>query len=225
MKREADSGWRIGDGQITSVPLDRRTAIKWVLAASAALQLPVTLAAELASAVALKGYGKDPNLLDVYSPGKFWPLTLTEDQRRAATALSDVILPAEGEWPAASSVGVIAFVDEWISAPYSPMTSDRPLILEGLTWLDAESQRRFKARFADLSDAQKKRICDDICPGPQANPSFEIPTKFFSRYRTLIAAGYYTTPQGMRDLGYVGNVPLAKFDGPPKEVLKKLGLA
>jgi hypothetical protein len=225
MKREADSGWRIGDSQITSVPIDRRTAIKWVLAASAALQLPITLAAEVASAGALKGYGKDPNLLDVHTPGKFWPLTLTEHQRRTATALSDVILPAEGEWPAASSLGVIAFIDEWISAPYSQMTRDRPLILEGLAWLDAESQRRFNKKFADVSQAQKTNICDDICPGPNAKKELEHITGFFSRYRTLIAAGYYTTPQGMRDLGYVGNVPLAKFDGPPKEVLKKLGLA
>ena len=29
----------------------------------------------------------------------------------------------------------------------------------------------------------------------------------------------------MKDIGYVGNVPLAKFDGPPLAVLKKVGLA
>jgi hypothetical protein len=28
----------------------------------------------------------------------------------------------------------------------------------------------------------------------------------------------------MKDLGYVGNVPLASFDGPPVEVLRRLGL-
>jgi hypothetical protein len=28
----------------------------------------------------------------------------------------------------------------------------------------------------------------------------------------------------MRDLGYVGNVALARFDGPPPEVLRKVGL-
>jgi hypothetical protein len=30
---------------------------------------------------------------------------------------------------------------------------------------------------------------------------------------------------GMKDIGYVGNVPLATFDGPPIEALKKAGLA
>jgi hypothetical protein len=29
----------------------------------------------------------------------------------------------------------------------------------------------------------------------------------------------------MKDIGYMGNVPLEKFDGPPPAVLKKAGLA
>ena len=29
----------------------------------------------------------------------------------------------------------------------------------------------------------------------------------------------------MKDVGYVGNVALEKFEGPPPEVLQKLGLA
>lgn len=206
--------------------LDRRTAIKWVIAASAALQAPITLAQELARSAGLsQGYGKDPNLLETYTPGKLWPLTFTETQRSVATALCDIILPAEGEWPAASSLGVVAFVDEWISAPYEPMRHDRPVILEGLAWIDEEARRRFRKSFAASSDSQKRRICDDICPGPNAKEEFARATTFFARYRALIAAGYYTTPQGMRDIGYVGNTPLATFDGPPPEVLKKLGLA
>jgi hypothetical protein len=40
----------------------------------------------------------------------------------------------------------------------------------------------------------------------------------------LTVGGFYTTPEGMRDLGYVGNVALARFDGPPPEVLRKVGL-
>ena len=207
------------------IRVDRRTAIKWVLAASAALHVPITTADEIANAAAAAGYGKDPDLLTVHTPGKLWPLTLNAEQRRTAIALSDVIIPAEGEWPAASTLGVVDFVDEWISAPYSQLSQDRPLILEGLAWLDAESERRFKKQFANLTSVQMAKICDDICPGPRAKQDFERATAFFARYRQLIAAAYYTTPQGMRDIGYVGNVPLASYDGPPKEVLRKIGLA
>jgi len=36
--------------------------------------------------------------------------------------------------------------------------------------------------------------------------------------------GFYTTPAGMKDIQYLGNVPLTKFDGPPAEVLNYLKL-
>jgi hypothetical protein len=36
--------------------------------------------------------------------------------------------------------------------------------------------------------------------------------------------GFYTTPQGMKDIQYLGNVPLTQFDGPSTEVLQFLKL-
>ena len=44
-----------------------------------------------------------------------------------------------------------------------------------------------------------------------------------SASRNLVAAGFFTTPAGMKDLGYVGNVPLARFEGPPPELVRKVG--
>jgi hypothetical protein len=35
---------------------------------------------------------------------------------------------------------------------------------------------------------------------------------------------FYSSPQGFKDIQYVGNVPLQKFDGPPPEVLRFLKL-
>jgi hypothetical protein len=49
-------------------------------------------------------------------------------------------------------------------------------------------------------------------------------SRFFRRFRDLVAVGYYTTPEGMKEIGYVGNLPLARFEGPPAEVVAKLGL-
>jgi hypothetical protein len=137
--------------------------------------------------------------------------------------LCDVIIPKDETSPAASTVGVVDFIDEWISAPYEASQRDRPVILEGLAWLDAESQRRFKKDFVSSSDAQRVTICDQISV---ANAPAELtkPVAFFTRYRALTAGGFYTTPLGMKDLNYVGNVALTKFDGPPPEVLKRLGL-
>lgn len=203
--------------------VDRRTALKWVLAASTALQLPagVTLAQETAKSVS--GYGKDPNLLKIHQIGELWPLTLNEHQRATATMLSDLIIPADDQSPAASKVGVIDFIDEWISAPYPNNQRDKPLVVQGLAWLDEESQRRFKNTFSALTEKERSAICDDLSAATPV-AAFQEAAKFFARYRALTAGGYYTTPVGMKDLRYVGNVAMTTFDGPPPEVLKRLGL-
>lgn len=207
-----------------SLRVDRRTALKWVLAASAALQLPASVAWANDTPRSASGYGKDPNLLKIHQTGELWPLTLNEHQRATATVLSDLIIPADDESPAASKVGVVDFIDEWISAPYPNNQQDKSLIVQGLAWLDQESQRRFKNAFAALTEKERGAICDDISV---AKPSaqFEQAAKFFARYRALTAGGYYTTPVGMKDLRYVGNVAMTTYDGPPAELLKKLGLA
>jgi hypothetical protein len=201
--------------------IDRRTAVKWVLAAAAAMQLPKPA---FADSMVKAGYGKDPDLLKVYKADSLWPLTLSKPQRVTATTLCDVIIPADDQSPAASSVGVVDFIDEWISAPYPDNVRDKPIIVDGLAWIDAESQRRFKKGFAQLSETQRVAVCDDIS-AKDPKPEFAKGASFFTRYRSLTAGGFYTTPVGMKDLRYVGNVALTSYDGPPAEVLKKLGLA
>ena len=63
--------------------IDRRTAIKWMLAASATMAIDPRFArAESAAAPSGKGYGTDPDLMRHYKPGELWPLSLTEAQRR-----------------------------------------------------------------------------------------------------------------------------------------------
>jgi hypothetical protein len=59
---------------------------------------------------------------------------------------------------------------------------------------------------------------------PRAKRKFKTAARFFARFRNLTAGGFYTTPQGWKDIQYIGNVALTKFDGPPPEVLKYLNL-
>jgi len=171
------------------------------------------------------GYGTDPDLMKEWRPGGPWPLTLGVAARLTAVALCDLIIPADDHSPAASAVGVVDFIDEWISAPYPQQRADREIILPGLQWIEAESQGRFGKAFPALDEAQRAAIADTVCSPAKAAPNAATAAKFFARFRDLTAGGFYTTPVGMKDIGYVGNVPLDKFDGPPLAVLTKLGLA
>src|SRR6266403_920716 len=96
--------------------MDRREAIKWMLAATATMS--ALQGRSFAAHRPVAGYGTDPKLLEFYQPGDLWPLTFTEHQRRTVAALCDVIIPADDKSPSPSQLHVPDFIDEWISAPY-----------------------------------------------------------------------------------------------------------
>src|SRR5262245_27018923 len=112
--------------------MDRREAIKWMMTAAATVPF---LQASGVGTTPARGYGQDPNLMEMYKPGDLWPLTLTPEQHQAVAALCDVIIPADDKSPSASQLKVPDFIDEWISAPYATQQNDRKIVLEGLQWL------------------------------------------------------------------------------------------
>jgi hypothetical protein len=162
--------------------------------------------------------------MEVYKPGDLWPLTFNKKQHRTVAALCDVILPADDKSPSASQLKVPDFLDEWISAPYPKQQADQKEILAGLVWLEAESTSRFHKDFADSSEDQQHQICNDICSVEKPSSPMKAGAQFFDKFRELAMGGFYSTPEGSRDIQYLGNVPLTKFDGPPPEVLKYLKL-
>lgn len=175
-----------------------------------------------APTVGPRGTPSDPDLLN---PRITWEMKLTAAELTTLTALCDMIIPADEKSPSASAVGVPAYINEYVSAPSEWYQKALVQVRGGLLWLDVESAKRFGKAFHEVTDAQRTAICDDICHAAKAKPEFKQAARFFDRVRDLTAEGFYTTDEGMKDIGYVGNVALPSFDGPPPEVLKHLGLA
>jgi len=100
---------------------------------------------------------------------------------------------------------------------------DRDLILSGLTWLDAESAQRFSKDFRKASDAQRREVFDAIAFKKNIKPGYERPAEFFARWRTLMMSGFYSMPEGIADIGYMGNTPsVGPYPGPTTEALAHL---
>ncbi len=203
---------------MTTSDLSRREALKRVIGLSIALS---ALDMPAFAQTNVRGIGTDPNLLKKEIP---WPRVLTDGEKRIVTALADIIIPADDHGPAASAVGVPDFIDEWVSAPYEQQQNDLKAMRKGFAWIDAEARKRFGKGFADAAAAQQTALLDDIvAEGTDARKQAHA---FFSLFRDRAAGGYYSTPEGWKAIGYVGNVPIAgDFTGPPPEVLKHLGLA
>lgn len=225
--------------------LDRRTALKWMATAAASVTLAPRNFAQQKSEVSATtgtiveaysgpGYGTDPDLLKDYKPGELWPLSFDPHQRQTAAVLCGLIIPADSRSPSAADLKVHDFIDEWISSPYPDQAGDRTIILEGLSQLDQLCVSRFQAKFVDLKSAQQNKVCDLLAvmptvkagdAGAQAEAKLLQPgRRFFKRFRDLTAGGFYSTPEGFKDIGYIGNVPLAAFPKPPADLLARLGL-
>jgi len=161
---------------------------------------------------------------DLTNPAVSWETVLTESEIRTATALCNLIIPADDVSPGAGEVGVPAFINEWVSAPYPAQRKDLVTIRGGLVWLDTEATERHGVVFADLDPDRQRTICNEVRYLPAAPARLKAAARFFRLFRNLTTSGFYTTPEGMADLGYVGNRALPNFPGPPPEVLRYLGL-
>lgn len=207
--------------------LPRKDVLAWMGITSASIGsggLALAAAEKATQEPSGKGYGSDPNMNKIYAPGDFWPLTLGNRDKKTVTLLADIILPEDDLGPAASKLRVPDYIDEWISAPYDRQKNDRKVILSGLKWLSQESDKRFSKEFVDLTQKQQIEICDDICYVKGAKSQHLQGARFFAVFRSLASSAYYATPEGWEAIGYVGNVALASFDGPPQSVLDQLGV-
>lgn len=197
--------------------LSRREAVRRILVASAlASALDITAFA----AEDIRGLGADPDLMKKEIP---WPRVLTAAEKRAASALADLLIPADEHGPAASAVGVPDFIDEWVSAPYPTQQRDLKTIRAGLAWLDAESKRRTGKVFAEATAEEQAALMDEIIK--EGTEARKAAYSFWRLFRDRAAGGYYSTQEGWKALGYTGNAPLAEFAGPTAEALKHAGLA
>jgi hypothetical protein len=160
------------------------------------------------------GYGTDPKLLEPVVP---WPKTLTASQLETVAALTDTILPAEGTYPAPSKIGIHHFVDEWVSAPYPDQKADRIVLLNGFAWVEEQARARHGKAYAKLGGSERATILSDAARADDKGKAFLDKMKF------LTTGAYYTSEQGVAELGYIGNVALeGDYPGPTPEALAHL---
>ncbi|MFL6734009.1 MAG: gluconate 2-dehydrogenase subunit 3 family protein [Sphingomicrobium sp.] len=204
--------------------VDRRVTLQWMLAAMAAGAAPIQSAYAAQgpgpwpntspAPVQGPGYGTDPNMLEPVVP---WPKTLTAEQLATAAAVCDTILPAEGSYHAPSAIGIHQFVDEWVSAPYPQQASDRVVILNGFAWLESQAKARHGKSYTALPEAVRATLLSEAA---KANAQG---ADFVGRMKFLTTGAYYTSEEGIAELGYVGNTPMnGDYPGPTPEALAHL---
>jgi hypothetical protein len=158
------------------------------------------------------GYGKDPDLSSSDAP---WPLILTQDQLALVGRFADLILPPTDSAPAPSQIGIADFVNEWISAPYPDQLRDRAVATAGFNWLAKQPKTRSASAFAMLPPTAQQDVLKRMSSPQSSSPAAAA---FIRLLRLLVVGGYYTTPEGFADIGYIGNIALPAFPEPGADV-------
>ena len=148
------------------------------------------------------------------------PTFFTEHEMKTIALLSDIIIPKD----AISGSATEAKVPDFIEFIVKDMPSNQTPLRGGLRWLDMQCLHRYNHSFKDCTQQQQLEIVNEIAYPKKAKPEMAQGVAFFNKMRDLVVTGFYTSEMGVKDLGYMGNVP-NQWNGVPDDVLKQYGLS
>jgi hypothetical protein len=201
--------------------MDRRKSIKAMILGT--VSTAVLVEACKSSATTVAEVNMDDRMQeekDYLVKVKAQPNFFTEHEMATITLLSDIIIPKD----AVSGSATDAKVPEFIEFIVKDMPDHQVPMRGGLKWLDLHSYKKHAKAFTECSGKEQIGIVDEIAYPEKAAPELAQGVSFFNKIRDLVTTGFYTAEIGVKDLGYMGNVP-NMWAGVPDEVLKQHGLA
>jgi len=151
---------------------------------------------------------------------QYQPKVFSAHEWRTVRVLVDMVIPRDARSGSATDAGVPEFMDVFMETRQNMRTWMRT----GLTWLDDECRKRFSKAFVDGDATQRAAVLDDIAWPRRARPEMQNGVRFFTNFRNFTASGFWSSKIGVDDLQYMGNRPIAQWNGCPAPALNKLGV-
>jgi gluconate 2-dehydrogenase gamma chain len=148
------------------------------------------------------------------------PPFFTTDEMKTITILGDIIIPRDKVSGNASDAKVPAFIEFIVKDKPELQTPLRG----GIRWLNVQCLNSYSKSFNDCDNNRQMEMVDKIAWPKKAKPEMLAGVAFFNLMRNLVATGFYTSEIGVKDVGYIGNMP-NQWNGVPEEVLKQYNLS
>jgi len=146
--------------------------------------------------------------------GAYRPRAFTGHEYRTLATLADLIIPADD----VSLGAVVAGAPAWIDLLASQNPELTNIYTGGIAWLDAEMQRRGGTNFVDAKPADQIALVDLIAYRKNGTGELAPGVRFFDWARKMVVDGFYSSPLGTKDLGYLGNSAVSKFEVPQEAI-------
>jgi gluconate 2-dehydrogenase gamma chain len=148
------------------------------------------------------------------STGVYKAKALNPHEYQTLERLADLIVPADEKSPGAVASGACEFIDL--------LASQNPRLLEiytgGIAWLDQAAKRRYSTDFVSAKPNQQTALLDLIAYRKNESPELGPGILFFDWARRMVVDAYYTSPAGIKAIGYLGNTSVSKFEVPQEAI-------
>lgn len=164
------------------------------------------------AAMAMPATGAGPKSLN--GGPNYIPKHLKAHQFKTMRHLGDLIMPADATSPAASEAGAAEFIDYLCSR-----NEDLAAIFDGgLAWLDEYMKHKYGTDFLTSKPAEQTALLDLAYGTRGGSPETAGGAQFFTWARNMVVDAYYTSPVGVKDIGYMGNTAVSVFSVPQEAV-------
>lgn len=149
--------------------------------------------------------------------GAYKPKFFRPHEWKTLESLTETVIPG------ANKAGAVEFIDLLCSANQELAA----IFTAGLLWLDHHMRKQHGKPYVECAPAEQTALLDILAYKKNQTPELAPGFHFFDWVRMMAADAYYTSPEGVKELGYMGNKGMTEFKIPQEAydyALKKSGL-
>lgn len=201
--------------RINSPLINRRELIRTALFAGAASALGPHFSFAQAISAGLTPAARGEDGSTYFTDPNWKAVFLNQHQNETLIVLSEVIIPST-DTPGAKDALVNRYLDLLLSVQPAEFQTQ---FLDALAFIDSESQRQFSKDFRDLaSDDQIWLVtpwayATDTDPWLKSEGNVNPGQQHFERLKALIAAAFYGSEIGLKELGWDGEITHGPYEG------------
>jgi hypothetical protein len=142
--------------------------------------------------------------------GAWKPKVFNPGQNQLVITLTELIIP-ETDTPGAKAAKVNEYMD-MVLAEAKPELREK--FLQGLAWVEAQSEERFRSPFVNAAPPQQIELLTGLSTATTPSPADAVGVEFFQALKGMTITGFYTSELGLvKEIGDDPQMFLTEFKG------------
>ena len=138
----------------------------------------------------------------------YQPKSFTKHNFQTLRKLAEIVVPGATDAGAAEYIDFLSSRNAELAAIYNG----------GFAWLDDYMQKTYNADFLTAKPEQQTELLDKLAYRAKNTPDTVGGLLFWTWLRNMVVDAYYTSPAGVKDVGFMGNGAMAEFSVPKEAV-------